>query len=170
MDWLDAQIAKRQTTAAAIAEAAGVNKSTISKWRNDGQRPSPADVRAIANALNAPVLEAFVAAEFLHPSDTRKVIEIDRPLSERTDDDLVAEVNRRLKESRNVMETTQTAGTPRETRQDEEGALGARAGEAPADAGKARARDTAEEIHDRFRRATRARSGDRGQNPPSLGQ
>lgn len=39
--------------------------------------------------------------------------------------------------------------------------------ESPAEA---RRRDAGEAIHDRFRRATRARSGQRGENPPSLGE
>lgn len=101
--WLDARIAERQTTAAAVAEAAGLNKSTITKWRK-GQRPNPVDLRAVANALEAPVLEAFLTVGYLHASDTHHVVEVDRPLAHRSDDELLAEVTRRLKEARNVME------------------------------------------------------------------
>lgn len=52
----------------------------------------------------------------------------------------------------------------------EEDGLGARTGEPTADPSKARTRDTAEAIHDRFRSAARARSGERGEDPPSLGK
>lgn len=167
IEWLDALIDKRETNAAAVAEAAGINKSTITKWRG-GQRPSPSDLRAVANALNAPVLGAFLAAGFLAAADTKRIVEVDTPLSERTDDELIAEVWRRMKGSQHVMETASAAGTPRETHQDEEDALGARTGEPPADASEARRRDAAKEIDDRLRRSTRARSGQRGENPPSL--
>lgn len=101
--WLDARIAERHTTAAAVAEAAGLNKSTITKWRR-GQRPNPVDLRAVAAALKSPVLEAFLVAGYLHASDTENVVEVDRPLAHRSDDELLAEVTRRLKEVRNVVE------------------------------------------------------------------
>ncbi|WP_301119703.1 helix-turn-helix domain-containing protein [Mycolicibacterium fortuitum] len=103
IDWLDALIAKRDTNSAAVAEAAGINKSTITKWRG-GQRPSPVDLRAVANALNAPVLSAFVAAGYLTPNDTRRVVEVNLPLSERTNDELLAEVRRRIEGAGNAQE------------------------------------------------------------------
>ncbi|WP_198344337.1 helix-turn-helix domain-containing protein [Mycobacterium dioxanotrophicus] len=81
-----------------------------------------------------------------------------------SDDELISEVNRRLKEARNVMETASQTRTPRETRQDEEVDLGARTSEST-DAGETRGRDTANEIHDRFRRAVRTKAGE---HPPRL--
>lgn len=48
-----------------------------------------------------------------------------------TDADLIAEVTRRLKEARNVVENAAQQNASREARQDEEDDLGARAGETP---------------------------------------
>ncbi|AKU45025.1 hypothetical protein FLORINDA_55 [Mycobacterium phage Florinda] len=47
MKWIDKRIADANTTAAAIADKAGINKSTITKWRGGSQpRPrGPADGR-----------------------------------------------------------------------------------------------------------------------------
>ncbi|AKU45024.1 immunity repressor [Mycobacterium phage Florinda] len=110
----------------------------------------------VANALGAPVLEAFLVAGYLKPGDTRKVVQVDRPLDQRSDEELVAEVNRRLKEARNVMETAQTTRTPRETHQDQEEALGARPGESPQPS-QPRASETGPAIHAHVARSVRAR-------------
>ncbi|GJJ22337.1 hypothetical protein MTY414_60100 [Mycolicibacterium mageritense] len=130
MKWLDKRIADAKTNAAAVADKAGINKSTITKWRG-GSQPRPSDLRMVANALGAPVLEAFLAAGYLKPGDTRMVVQVDRPLTQRSDEELVTEVNRRLKEARNVLENAAQQNASRETRQDEEDALGARSGETP---------------------------------------
>ncbi|QOP65006.1 transcriptional repressor [Mycobacterium phage Firehouse51] len=155
MKWIDKRIADANTTAASIADKAGINKSTITKWRG-GSQPRPGDLRMVANALGAPVLEAFLVAGYLKPGDTRKVVQVDRPLDQRSDEELVAEVNRRLKEARNVMETAQTTRTPRETHQDQEEALGARPGEPPQPS-QPRASETGPAIHAHIARSVRAR-------------
>lgn len=119
IEWLDALLAKRETNSAAVADAAGINKATITKWRG-GQRPSPADLRAVANALNAPVLAAFLAAGYLAPTDTKRIVEVDRPLSDRTDDELIAEVLRRMRGESHGMEGQTQSDAQTEGRQNQE--------------------------------------------------
>lgn len=155
MKWIDKRIAEANTTAASIADKAGINKSTITKWRG-GSQPRPGDLRMVANALGAPVLEAFLAAGYLKPGDTRKVVQVDRPLDQRSDEELVAEVNRRLKEARDVMEAQTEKRTPREARQDKEEDLGARSGESPQPR-QPRASETGPAIHAHIARSVRAR-------------
>lgn len=94
-DWIDAKAKARGTTASAVAARAGVNKATVSKWRT-GQSPDPDMVRRIASALDAPVLEAFIAAGFLDRSDTTKVIELPRALADLDATELTDELHRRL--------------------------------------------------------------------------
>ena len=54
----------------AIAERAGVNQGTISKWVRGVETPkSPAVVAHFAQAMDGNVLEGFVAAGFLSPED-----------------------------------------------------------------------------------------------------
>ncbi|QFP96653.1 transcriptional regulator [Gordonia phage Denise] len=95
-DWIDAKARAKGTTASAAAAAAGLNKATVSKWRN-GQSPDPVAVRAIAAALDAPALEAFVAAGFLTPDDTNRIVEVERPIASIDNDKLASEVARRIK-------------------------------------------------------------------------
>lgn len=46
-----------------IAQRTGLNQSSVTRWRNTG--PSVAGVRAFALGYERPILEAFLAAEFL---------------------------------------------------------------------------------------------------------
>ncbi|ALM02197.1 HTH DNA binding domain protein [Mycobacterium phage Sparkdehlily] len=112
-------------------------------------------VAAAARAVQWDVNEALAIAGF-QQSD------IPPPLPEPaivrySDDELLAEVRRRLQEARNVMETTQTTRTPREARQDQEGDLDA----ATSDTTQPRQPRTGEtvgaEIRDHIARSVRAR-------------
>ncbi|WNM74604.1 immunity repressor [Mycobacterium Phage Radiance] len=156
MKWIDRRIAEAETTAAAVADKAGINKATISKWRG-GSQPRPSDLRMVANALGAPVLEAFLAAGYLKPGDTKKIVQVDRPLNKRTDEELVKEVTRRLQEARNVMETAQTTRTPREARQDQEGDLDAATSDTTQPSQPRAGETVGAEIRDRVARSVRAR-------------
>lgn len=79
--------------------AAGLDGAMPTKWRK-GQRVNPEDVRALAIYLNRPVLEAFLAAGFLTPSDADQIVEVDKPLTAHADDALLLEVRRRMADGR----------------------------------------------------------------------
>lgn len=96
LEWLDRAIADRETNVKAVASSAGIGDYIITRWRNDGRSPKPEHVRALAHALNKPVLEAFIEAGFLTADDTDRVVEIGRPLTAHDDHALLREIRRRL--------------------------------------------------------------------------
>jgi transcriptional regulator with XRE-family HTH domain len=53
----------------ALAEAAGISPSTISKWKNDKQRPTVDKLTAIANTLQVPRRNVLVIAGLLDEAD-----------------------------------------------------------------------------------------------------
>lgn len=53
----------------ALAEAAGISPSTISKWKNDKQRPTVDKLTAIANTLRVPRRNVLVIAGLLDEAD-----------------------------------------------------------------------------------------------------
>ncbi|QGH79620.1 immunity repressor [Mycobacterium phage Minnie] len=111
-------------------------------------------VAAAARAVQWDVNEALAIAGF-QQSD------IPPPLPEPaivrySDDELLAEVRRRLKEARDVMEAQTEKRTPREARQDKEEDLGARPGEPPQPR-QPRASETGPAIHAHVARSVRAR-------------
>lgn len=161
-DFVNRYMALRKMNGAQVAALAGFDKSRLTGWSRGGD-VTPKLARDTAVALNAPVLDAFVAAGYLKPEDTTAEV-IERPIKLLTDEELVAEVTRRLKEAQNVVEAQKKKRASREGSSPEEDALGARSGE-PADTGKSRGSDAAEEIHDRFRRSVRAKTG---KHPPRL--
>ncbi|AEK08587.1 immunity repressor [Mycobacterium phage DLane] len=113
-----------------------------------------ATVAAAARAVEWDVTEALAIAGFqqsdIPPPPPEPAI------GRYSDDELLAEVRRRLQEVRNVMETAQTTRTPRETHQDKEEALGARPGEPPQPR-QPRASETGPAIHAHVARSVRAR-------------
>lgn len=77
-----------------IAAAAGVDSSTVSRWKS-GLAPKPENVVAFARAYERPVLEAFVAAGFLTPDEAEER-PIGRPsLESFSVTELLSEVSRR---------------------------------------------------------------------------
>lgn len=78
-----------------LAAAAGVDGSTVSRWKN-GFAPKPENVAAFARAYNRPVLEAFVAAGFL-TAEEAKMRPAGKPqVSDLDSRELLAEVERRM--------------------------------------------------------------------------
>jgi transcriptional regulator with XRE-family HTH domain len=78
-----------------IAAAAGVDGSTVSRWRS-GLAPKPENVAAFARAYDRPVLEAFVAAGFLTEEEAGQQ-PVGRPrLSELSTDELLHEIRERI--------------------------------------------------------------------------
>lgn len=83
---------------AQVATWAGVNASTVSRWKTGKQRASPEAAAAFARARKRPVLEALVAAEFLTEKEA-KVRPAGRPdLSQLTNDELLELVRTRMRE------------------------------------------------------------------------
>jgi transcriptional regulator with XRE-family HTH domain len=97
-DFVSRYLELRDTNAAQVAKKAGYDKAQLSKWRQ-GASVSPKLARDTALALNAPVLDAFIAAGYLRPEDTTAEV-IERPVSELGDEELLAEVRQRMKGAR----------------------------------------------------------------------
>lgn len=80
-----------------IAATAGVDQSTVSRWKSTGKPGRPDNVAALARGYRRPVLEAFVAAGFLTGAEAKER-PTERPsLSSLTDDQLVDEIRRRMR-------------------------------------------------------------------------
>lgn len=84
-------------TQATIAERVGVRQSSVARWR--ATAPKPATVIAFARAYGRPVLEAFVAAGYLSEEDAA-LTEIQATARDLTDEELIAELQRRMADSR----------------------------------------------------------------------
>lgn len=83
---------------AEIAKAAGVTPPTVSRWSTGKQGIDPAAAASFARAHHRPVLEAFVAAEFLTDKEAKARPTVAPTLDSLSDDDLIAEIRRRLSE------------------------------------------------------------------------
>lgn len=84
-------------TQSALADAVGVNRSSASGWKN-GSAPKPATVVAVAEAFGSPISEALVAAGLM----TEEELGVNRTIPDielLSDDQLLAELNRRLKKA-----------------------------------------------------------------------
>jgi transcriptional regulator with XRE-family HTH domain len=81
-----------------IAQSIGVDASAISRWRA-GEQPRVRTVIAFARGYGRPAVEALIAAGYLEMSDAFSAVEVGKGmgLSEISDDDLWAEVQRRWK-------------------------------------------------------------------------
>ena len=95
---------------AAIAKRAGVGQSMVSRWQTS--TPRPENVAAFARAYDRPVLEAFVAAGFLTPEEAGERPSAPPSLASLTDDELIEEVGRRMKELRDAGTTHQKMPEP----------------------------------------------------------
>lgn len=100
--FIERNLDQRGITGAKLAELAGFDKSQVTAWRQRGSAPSVKNARAAAVALGVSVVEAFVAAGFMEPADV-DITEIDRPLTDRADDELMRELARRLALSRSII-------------------------------------------------------------------
>lgn len=81
-----------------IAQSIGVDASAISRWRA-GEQPRVKTVIAFARGYGRPAVEALIAAGYLEMTDAFSSVEVGKGmgLSEISDDDLWAEVQRRWK-------------------------------------------------------------------------
>lgn len=92
-------------TQVAIAQATGVDKATVWRWKAEKARPKPEAVIEVARAYRRPVTEALAAAGFIS-SDEAGVTEvvIESSLSDLDDEDLIKEVRRRMTRHRSHAE------------------------------------------------------------------
>lgn len=80
-----------------IAARCGVEQSTVSRWKQDQSNPEPAAAAAFARAYSRPVLEAFLAAGFLTPSEARQRPPSRTEAAQLSDDQILAELRERLR-------------------------------------------------------------------------
>jgi transcriptional regulator with XRE-family HTH domain len=82
-----------------IAAHVGVDPSAVSRWKK-GEPPRLSSVIASARAYKRPAVEALIAAGYLDLSDAYATVDIEQVdasrLSEISDDELTAEIQRRL--------------------------------------------------------------------------
>lgn len=98
----------------------GISESAFSRWKKGTHAADAGNVVAFARAHNRPPVEALVAAGYLSESEAAAVIEVQRDLEERTDDELLAEVRRRMRGERNELEDAPESATSTEGDEDQE--------------------------------------------------
>ena len=108
---------------AEIARVAKVDGGTVSRWKRGTVKPSVESVIAIARNWNRPAVEALVAGSYLDAADAAQVIEIGRGASDLTDDELIAEMQRRMKGLRDALEAAQKSDAQAAVDEDEEEGL-----------------------------------------------
>lgn len=115
--WAYVQQRTTGSTQKAISDETGVEQTVLSRWKLGRNRPEAQSVVEFARAIHRPPTEALVAAGYLRAAEVAASIEVVRPLTDLSDDDLLAEVRRRMTGARNDLTTqaTTTSGpTPTE--------------------------------------------------------
>lgn len=79
------------------AEKAGLDQSAISRWLKTGTPGRAESVAAFARAYKRPVLEAFVAAGYMTSAEAKERPAAKPSLDSLSDDQLVAEIQTRLR-------------------------------------------------------------------------
>ncbi|MDH6283146.1 helix-turn-helix domain-containing protein [Prescottella agglutinans] len=117
-DYVERHLAEKGMTQSALAEAVGVNRSSASGWKS-GSDPKPATVVAVAEVLETSISEALIAAGLMSEEE----LGVERTIPDielLTDDQLMAELNRRLKNVNSgepKKAATRRTATPRTTQQ-----------------------------------------------------
>lgn len=101
-DYLTAAMASAgYTRASDLAKASGVKHPVISRWMDGTSLPDVASLRRLVKPLGVPLLELMVAAGHLSPQEANMKAAPRKPVppdvTKLTDDELVAEVHRRLR-------------------------------------------------------------------------
>lgn len=78
-----------------IAEKAGVDGSSVSRWK-EGVKPKGEQVVAFARAYKRPPIEALIAARYIEPDEVGGAIEISISMGEVSDAALLEELASRL--------------------------------------------------------------------------
>ncbi len=103
-----------------IADDSKIGTTVISRWFKGHNEPSAKLVVSFARAHNRPPVEALIAAGYLDESDASDTVEVHRGLDGLSDDELLAEVRRRMRGERNVLEANAAAGASSQTSQEKE--------------------------------------------------
>jgi len=80
----------------AIAAKSGIGTSVLSRWSRGTHDPSAQMVVTFARAYHRPPVEALTVAGYITATEAAEAIEITRPTSRLTNDELLAEVRRRM--------------------------------------------------------------------------
>jgi transcriptional regulator with XRE-family HTH domain len=80
----------------AIAAKSGIGTSVLSRWSHGTHDPSAQMVVTFARAYNRPPVEALTVAGYITANEAAEAIEITKPTSSLTNDELLAEIRRRM--------------------------------------------------------------------------
>lgn len=102
-DWFDQVTRDRQLDSdTAVSKVIGISPFVIGRWRDrpsgPGNKPSPENLRKIADGLGVSIQSAFVAAGYMHPSEAGTV-QVVTATESLTDGQLINELARRLESS-----------------------------------------------------------------------
>ncbi|GGM65020.1 hypothetical protein GCM10012275_39440 [Longimycelium tulufanense] len=97
--WLQAQLDERGWTRADLARAATVSQSRIADWKDKGTRPTLDNARAVAHALQVPLLVVLVEAGLLTSEEARQRTTRRGSLADFTFRELLRELERRYTET-----------------------------------------------------------------------
>lgn len=93
--WTYVQRVAGSASAREISRRTGIGQTSVNRWQTSS--PKPESVVTFAETYGRPVLEAFVAAEFL-TDEQAKVTTVKADLSEFSADELLEEIRRRIKD------------------------------------------------------------------------
>ncbi|AEK07864.1 transcriptional repressor [Mycobacterium phage Yoshi] len=96
-----------------IAEAAGVSPPQVSRWKTGANRPDADKLVRFARHFRNPPVAALVAAGYLTSDEAAEIIEINRDVESLTDEELIAELQRRMKGMRHALEAAQKSDASR---------------------------------------------------------
>lgn len=88
-----------------IAEAAGVTPPQVSRWKTGKNRPDADKLATFARRYKRPPVEALVAAGYLSSAEATEAIEVHLGLAAITNEELLAEIRRRMEGIRHALET-----------------------------------------------------------------
>lgn len=96
--WLARKLEKRGETWVAFSARTGIGTPTLNRWKNGEISPSVKMVRRVAEALDLKdeLLRLLVIADILTPAEADQSVVVP-DLTRVTDDDLISEVERRIK-------------------------------------------------------------------------
>lgn len=100
-DWVRTQLARRNWSNAEAAKASGLPPSAISQWiTSQHQKPSMANLRKLAEALDVPILTALVAAGYITAAEAGEPPTVPGA-ADLTTQELLDEVKKRMRHNHN---------------------------------------------------------------------
>lgn len=97
-EWVERQLEDRAMTPAVLGERTGLDRSCFTRWRK-GERPTLDTARLVARAFGLSPLEVMVKAHLISAEEADLRVLAPDP-STLTDQQLLAELGRRLKRTR----------------------------------------------------------------------